>query len=131
MKKQADGKKKPNFFITLLRDIFFGGKGYKTVTGEKTPFPLAIILTSVIATGLTLAMVFSFIKISEVSASIASMKKELVTLSLTTDILLKKLKTPQGSSDSRMTRDKPSFWKKRLRNHKKAIKRVNSRAGYA
>ena len=74
-------KGKKNFIATLFRDVFVGGDGYKTVRGERTPFPFATIGISIVATALFLIIIFSLGRISELSTEIASMKKEMVTLS--------------------------------------------------
>ena len=76
---QQKGKK--NFIATLLRDVFVGGDGYETVKGERTPFPFAVIGIAVVTTALFLIIIFSLGRISELSSEIASMKKEMVTLS--------------------------------------------------
>ncbi len=74
MKKPA-GKIK-TFFI----DIFYGGREYKTTTAEKTPLPLKTIATFAVATVLLLALVFSFIQTSELSAEIARFKRQITNL---------------------------------------------------
>lgn len=88
MKSEYSPKqKKQSSLAKLLRDIFTGGKGYRTVKGEKTPFPTAVVVCSFAATILFLALVFAFIKVSNISAEIAGMKKELITLSSEKDTL--------------------------------------------
>lgn len=67
--------------IVLFRSIFLGGNEFRTVNGEKTKFPLVSLLTMVFSTVLILFMVFSYIQITELSADIAGMKKEIVALS--------------------------------------------------
>ena len=79
---------------TLIRDIFTGGKGYRTVKGEHTPFPAAVVICAFAVTVLFLALVFVLIKVSAISAEIAQMKKELVSLASEEDTL-------QGELDRR------------------------------
>lgn len=87
MKPQKTQSKKKNPAALLFRDIFIGGKEYKTVTGEKTPFPIMTVLCAAATTVLFLILVFSLIKVSEISSEIASMKKEMITLAAKEDKL--------------------------------------------
>lgn len=88
MKSQKASKsKKNNPAAVLFRDVFIGGKGYQTVKGEKTPFPIFTVFCTIAITVLFLILVFSFIKVSEISSEIASMKKEMITLSAKKDKL--------------------------------------------
>ena len=76
-------KKKKNFGTVVrnaLYNVFFGGKGYETEYEDGTPFPVAAIFSAIVTTVLVLALVFSFIEISELSSDIADMKKEEVLL---------------------------------------------------
>lgn len=94
VKPQKAQSKKKNPVAVIFRDIFIGGKEYKTVKGEKTPFPLMTVLCAVVATILFLILVFSLIKVSEISSEIAAMKKEMITLAAKEDKL-------QGELDHR------------------------------
>ncbi len=86
MKKEK--KKLGNIIVDFVRDAFFGGNEYETVkTEEKTPFPFAVVGGVIITTALFLMLVFSLIKASELSTDIASMKKELVSVSAKADNL--------------------------------------------
>ena len=87
VKPQKAQSKKKNPVAVIFRDIFIGGKEYKTVKGEKTPFPLMTVLCAVVATILFLILVFSLIKVSEISSEIAAMKKEMITLAAKEDKL--------------------------------------------
>lgn len=94
MKPQKAKPTKKNPAAVIFRDIFIGGKGYQTVKGEKTPFPMITVLCAATATILFLILVFSLIKVSEISSEIASMKKEMITLAAKEDKL-------QGELDHR------------------------------
>lgn len=83
----APKRKKQSAIASLIRDIFTGGKGYRTVKGDHTPFPTAVVISAIAVTVLFLFMVFALIKVSRLSAEIASMKKELVTLASEEDTL--------------------------------------------
>ena len=62
-------------------DIFFGGREYKTKTDtKKTPFPFITVFLAFVSTVLILCTIFSLIRISELSAEIASFKKQTVSL---------------------------------------------------
>jgi hypothetical protein len=87
MKSQKTQSKKKNPAALLFRDIFIGGKEYKTVKGKKTPFPIMTVLCAAATTVLFLILVFSLIKVSEISSEIASMKKEMITLAAKEDKL--------------------------------------------
>lgn len=77
-KKKIDSKK----IKTFILDIFFGGREYKTTSEKrKTPFPFTTVALTVVATALVLSLIFSLIEISELSAEIASMKRQTVSLS--------------------------------------------------
>ena len=65
----------------FLLDVFFGGQEYKTKNAEKkTPFPLIQVALFIIATALILAIIFSVIHITEISSEIASLKKQIISL---------------------------------------------------
>ena len=87
MKSQKTQSQKKNPAALLFRDIFIGGKEYKTVKGKKTPFPIMTVLCAAATTVLFLILVFSLIKVSEISSEIASMKKEMITLAAKEDKL--------------------------------------------
>ena len=62
-------------------DIFFGGREYKTKNAaKKTPFPFITVFLALVSTVLILCTIFSLIRISELSAEIASLKKQTVSL---------------------------------------------------
>ena len=66
---------------TFFLDIFFGGREYKTKTAaKKTPFPFLTVFLAFVSTVLILCTIFSLIRISELSAEIASLKKQTVSL---------------------------------------------------
>ena len=94
----APKQKGQNALLVLLRDIFTGGKGYRTIKGDKTPFPTTIVLCAAAVTVLFLALVFALIRVSAISAEIADMKKEIVGVNSIVNILLKKSRTRQGNS---------------------------------
>ena len=83
----APKQKGQNAFLVLLRDIFTGGKGYRTIKGDKTPFPTTIVLCAAAVTVLFLALVFALIRVSAISAEIEDMKKEIVGLASEEDTL--------------------------------------------
>ncbi len=86
MKKEK--KNLGNIIVDFVREAFFGGNEYETVkTEEKTPFPFAVVGGVLVTTALFLMLVFSLIKASELSTDIASMKKELVSVSAKADNL--------------------------------------------
>ena len=88
MKQQP--KKKKNLItliVDLFRDIFFGGSEYETVKVASSPFPIAAIVGVITTTMLFLALIFSLIKASELSTEIATIKKELVSVSAKADTL--------------------------------------------
>ncbi len=65
----------------FLLDVFFGGREYKTKNAKrKTPFPFIQVALFIIATALILAIIFSVIHISEISSEIASLKKQIISL---------------------------------------------------
>ena len=65
----------------LFLDIFFGGREYKTKNAaKKTPFPFITVFLALVSTVLILCTIFSLIRISELSAEIASLKKQTVSL---------------------------------------------------
>ena len=69
-------------------DIFFGGREYKTKNDtKKTPFPFITFFLSLVSTLLILCTIFSLIHISELSAEIASLKKQSISLSAKKDSL--------------------------------------------
>ena len=71
-------KQKLQIFIL---DIFFGGREYKTkAAARKTPFPFITVFLALVSTVLILCTIFSLIHISELSAEIASLKKQTVSL---------------------------------------------------
>ena len=71
-------KQKLQIFIL---DIFFGGREYKTKAAErKTPFPFITVFLALVSTVLILCTIFSLIRITELSAEIASLKKQTVSL---------------------------------------------------
>ena len=73
--------KKKNSLRTLLLDVFFGGREYKTKNAEKkAPFPFFTVSLFIISTALILVTIFSVIHISELSSEIASLKKQTVSL---------------------------------------------------
>ena len=76
-KKKRNLKKVIRGFIY---DLFFGGKEYETELEKAAPLPLNAILGTIISTALVLALVFSFIEISELSSDIGDLKKEEVAL---------------------------------------------------
>ena len=79
MKKSNIDKEKLQVFIL---DIFHGGQEYKTTAEQKkTPFPVKTVLFAACATVLILSLIFSVIKISDLSAEIASLKRQTVSLS--------------------------------------------------
>lgn len=72
----------------FLLDIFFGGREYKTKTAvKKTPFPFITVFLALVSTVLILCTIFSVIHISELSAEIASLKKQSVSLEAKKDSL--------------------------------------------
>ena len=83
----APKQKGQNALLVLLRDIFTGGKGYRTIKGYRTPFPTTIVLCAAAVTVLFLALVFALIRVSAISAEIADMKKEIVGLASEEDTL--------------------------------------------
>ena len=83
----APKQKGQNALLVSLRDIFTGGKGYRTIKGDKTPFPTTIVLCAAAVTVLFLALVFALIRVSAISAEIADMKKEIVGLASEEDTL--------------------------------------------
>lgn len=87
--KQKKKQKKPseNLIVGLFRDAFLGGNEYQTVKGERSPFPFAVIAGVVVTTLLFLMLMFSLIRMSELSSSIANMRKDLVTVSAKADNL--------------------------------------------
>ena len=79
MKKPKINQESIKFFIL---DIFFGGRQYKTTADtQKTPFPIATVSIAAITTVLLLSLIFSLIKISDLSAEIASLKRQTISLS--------------------------------------------------
>ena len=69
-------------------DIFFGGREYKTKNAaKKTPFPFITVFLALVSTVLILCTIFSLIHISELSAEIASLKKQSVSLDIKKDSL--------------------------------------------
>jgi cell division protein FtsL len=75
-------QKPAKFSLKLfLLDVFSGGQGYRTKNAEKkTPFPLVQVALFIIATALILSIIFSVIHISEISSEIASLKKQIISL---------------------------------------------------
>lgn len=85
MKKPKIDRGKLRLFIL---DIFHGGQQYKTTEdSEKPPFPVKTVLLSALTTVLMLTLIFSLIKISDLSAEIASLKRQTVSLSAKKDSL--------------------------------------------
>lgn len=85
--KNKENKHRENFLVGLIRDAFFGGNEYRTVKGERSPFPIAVIVGVVTTTLLFLMLMFSLIRMSELSTSIANMRKELISVSTKADML--------------------------------------------
>ena len=85
--KNQENNRSENFLVSLIRDAFFGGNEYRTVKGERSPFPIAVIVGVVTTTILFLMLMFSLIRMSELSSSIANMRKELVSVAAKADTL--------------------------------------------
>ncbi|MBR5188453.1 MAG: hypothetical protein IKW18_08280 [Clostridia bacterium] len=65
----------------FLLDVFFGGREYKTQAATKRkPFPVIALFLALVSTLLILCTIFSVIRISELSAEIASLKKQEISL---------------------------------------------------
>ena len=82
MKKPKIDRNAVKFFIL---DIFYGGREYKTTSEpdhQKTPFPLKTVALTVCVTALILSLIFPLIKISDISAEIASLRRQTVDLSV-------------------------------------------------
>lgn len=78
MKKPNINKEKIRIFIL---DIFHGGQEYQTTADyKKTPFPLKAVALFACATVLVLTLIFSIIKITDISAEIASLRRQTVSL---------------------------------------------------
>ena len=78
MKGSSVMKQKLQIFFL---DIFFGGREYKTKNDtKKTPFPFITVFLAFVSTVLILCTIFSLIHISELSAEIASLKRQTVSL---------------------------------------------------
>lgn len=74
-------KKNPRgFFSSLLRDIFTGGSGYRTIRGERTPFPIVTVACAIVATMLFLILIFSYIGVTELNYDIVKLKKQITSL---------------------------------------------------
>ncbi|MBQ8497498.1 MAG: hypothetical protein IJ489_08610 [Clostridia bacterium] len=79
MKKPKIDREKLRIFIL---DIFHGGREYQTTADYKrTPFPLKAVALFACATVLILTLIFSIIKITDISAEIASLRRQTVSLS--------------------------------------------------
>ncbi len=76
-RKKLDKKK---LVIDFLYNLLLGGKEYDTEIKKAAPLPLKTIFATVTLTALTLALIFSFIQISEISSDIGDLKKEIVGL---------------------------------------------------
>lgn len=85
--KNQENKRKENFLAELVRDVFFGGNEYRTVKGERSPFPIPVIAGVIVTTLLFLMLMFSLIRMSELSTSISKMRKELVSVSAKAEML--------------------------------------------
>jgi hypothetical protein len=91
MKKPNIDKAAVKFFIL---DIFYGGREYKTTQEpehQKTPFPLKTVALTVCVTVLILSMIFPLIKISDISAEIASLRRQSIDLAVKKDSLANEL----------------------------------------
>ena len=77
MKKKKSTKK---VVLNFFYDLLLGGKEYDTEIEKTAPLPIKAIFGTVISTVLVLALVFSFIEISSLSADIGDLKKEAVIL---------------------------------------------------
>ena len=64
----------------FIYNLFLGGKEYETRLEKASPLPLKAIVGTLVSTVLVLALVFSFIEISELSSDIGDLKKEAVSL---------------------------------------------------
>ncbi len=74
-------KKKAGKIKTFFIDIFFGGREYKTTAAaERTPLPVKTVVCFAAATILLLTMIFSFIKISELSGDIVTARRRIANL---------------------------------------------------
>ena len=85
--KNQENKRKENFLAELIREVFFGGNEYRTVKGERSPFPIPVIAGVIVTTLLFLMLMFSLIRMSELSTSISKMRKELVSVSAKAEML--------------------------------------------
>ena len=85
--KNQENKRKENVLAELGRDVFFGGNEYRTVKGERSPFPIPVIAGVIVTTLLFLMLMFSLIRMSELSTSISKMRKELVSVSAKAEML--------------------------------------------
>ena len=85
--KNQENKRKENFLAGLVRDVFLGGNEYRTVKGERSPFPISVIAGVIVTTLLFLMLMFSLIRMSELSTSISKMRKELVSVSAKAETL--------------------------------------------
>ncbi len=66
----------------FILDIFHGGQEYRTTSEQKkAPLPLKAIGLFFCATALVIITIFSVIRITDISAEIASLKRQTVTLS--------------------------------------------------
>ncbi len=82
MKKPNIDKNAVKFFFL---DILYGGREYQTTQQpdhQRTPFPLKTVAITVCATALILSMIFPLIRISDISAEIASLRRQTVDLSV-------------------------------------------------
>ena len=80
MKKKKKKRNAKKFIRQFIYDLFLGGKEYETELKKASPLPLKAIVGTIVSTVLVLALVFSFIEISELSSDIGDLKKEAVSL---------------------------------------------------
>ena len=90
--------KKPNIDRTAVKffflDILHGGREYKTTPEpeqERKPFPWKTVAITVCATILILSLIFPLIRISDISAEIASLRRQTVDLSVRKSALANEL----------------------------------------
>ena len=80
MKKKKKKRNITKIIREFIYNLFLGGKDYETRLEKASPPPLKAIAGTLVSTVLILALVFSFIEISELSSDIGDLKKEAVSL---------------------------------------------------